>query len=285
MEPNQVVKQAPVRSAPVMPKDSILQDSGTKKGGKGAIIGMVIFAILALGGIGFGVWVWMDGNTQKDALNSQISALEQQNNDLQNAIKNGEEILNDGIDKDLLQNLIEPYLGSFHYNKNIFDYDFDDNVRIELAFQNLKSSVVVEKEDEVSYRVPYGLLNEEYKKLFGSNLELAQKDYAVGELGDKFYYSENSFKVVEQPGGGGGASMVSAIKDGYYNGDSIVVEVYHDVIDWCEMTEDQYCLQSWPISNEELLNLINEFGNNVSIYRMTFAKDNGHYVLLSVEKI
>lgn len=82
MEPNHVVNQAPMQSAPVVPKDSIVQDDNAKKGGKGAIIGMVIFAILALGGIGFGVWTWMDGNTQKDALNNQISDLKKQNGEL-----------------------------------------------------------------------------------------------------------------------------------------------------------------------------------------------------------
>ncbi len=68
---------------------SNMMQSGNKnkgKGGKGTIYGMIFFAILAIAGIGFGVWTMMDGNTQKDSLNSQISTLKQQNNDLMDKI-------------------------------------------------------------------------------------------------------------------------------------------------------------------------------------------------------
>ena len=53
-----------------------------KKSGKGMVLGMIIFAILAIGGIGFGVWAMMDGNTQKTNLEKQISDLRTQNNQL-----------------------------------------------------------------------------------------------------------------------------------------------------------------------------------------------------------
>lgn len=56
--------------------------SAVKKPGKGLIIGMIVCAIIAVGGIGFGVWAMMDGNTQKEQLNLQISALKNQNNEL-----------------------------------------------------------------------------------------------------------------------------------------------------------------------------------------------------------
>lgn len=61
------------------------------KGGKktGWILAVVFLLIVAAGGVGFGVWAMMDGNAQKDALNSQISALKQQNNDLQDKLDNG----------------------------------------------------------------------------------------------------------------------------------------------------------------------------------------------------
>ncbi len=46
------------------------------------ILGMVLLAILAIGGIGFGVWAMLDGNAQKENLNNQISSLTTQNNEL-----------------------------------------------------------------------------------------------------------------------------------------------------------------------------------------------------------
>ena len=63
-------------------KDNMFENT-PKKSGKGMIFGLVLCAILAVGGIGFGVWAMMDGNTQKNSLNEQISALKAQNNELQ----------------------------------------------------------------------------------------------------------------------------------------------------------------------------------------------------------
>ena len=53
------------------------------------LIGMILLAIIAAGGIGFGVWAFLDGNSRvakKDEqiadLNNQISSLEQEKSDL-----------------------------------------------------------------------------------------------------------------------------------------------------------------------------------------------------------
>lgn len=66
---------------------SVVDGKGNKK--TGWILAVVLLLIVAIGGVGFGVWTMMDGNAQKDALNSQISALKQQNNDLQDKLDNG----------------------------------------------------------------------------------------------------------------------------------------------------------------------------------------------------
>ena len=49
-----------------------------KKGGKGMLYGMILCAILAIGGIGFGVWAMMDGNSQVAKKDEQISELREQ---------------------------------------------------------------------------------------------------------------------------------------------------------------------------------------------------------------
>lgn len=87
---------APVNAASAAPKSpdptfdngpSVVEGKGGKK--TGWIIGLVLMALIAAGGVGFGVWAWMDGNTQKDALNMQISSLKQQVNSLQGQLDNG----------------------------------------------------------------------------------------------------------------------------------------------------------------------------------------------------
>lgn len=56
--------------------DIVLDNSGKK--GKGMAICMICLAILAVAGIGFGVWAFLDGNQQKTELNNQINSLNAQ---------------------------------------------------------------------------------------------------------------------------------------------------------------------------------------------------------------
>lgn len=58
-----------------------------KKGGNGMMIGMILAIILAVGGIGFGVWAMMDGNSQKAQLNQQIDTLKQQKSALEKQVE------------------------------------------------------------------------------------------------------------------------------------------------------------------------------------------------------
>ncbi len=68
---------------------SVPMGAPVKKSGKGMLYGMIVFMILAIGGIGFGAWAMMDGNTQKANLEKQISDLRAQNNLLQEQIAEG----------------------------------------------------------------------------------------------------------------------------------------------------------------------------------------------------
>lgn len=63
------------------------ETSDKKKTGNGMLIGMILCALIAVCGIGFGVWAMIDGNVQKEQLNSQISTLKSQNNELKDKIE------------------------------------------------------------------------------------------------------------------------------------------------------------------------------------------------------
>ena len=67
--------------------------SNKPKPSKGMIVALVCAIALAVGGIGFGVWAMMDGSIQKEQLNSQISTLTAQSNELR-------EQLDETIEKD-----------------------------------------------------------------------------------------------------------------------------------------------------------------------------------------
>lgn len=91
MEPNQNQGQTqePVEG-PMPEQNAFAQESvAEKKTGNGMLIGMILCALIALGGVGFGIWAMMDGNTQKEQLNSQISTLKNQNKELKDKIDSG----------------------------------------------------------------------------------------------------------------------------------------------------------------------------------------------------
>ena len=89
MEPGQNVaasQSAAPAPAPAPEPNMMARGVSEKKSGKGMLYGMILLGILAVGGIGFGIWTMMDSNSQKEALNSQISTLKKQNNELSDKI-------------------------------------------------------------------------------------------------------------------------------------------------------------------------------------------------------
>ena len=68
MEPNYNMTNGP------MPMMTPAPGGNTGKG-KWMLYAVIVLAILAIGGIGFGIWAMVDGNTQKAQLNAQIDAL------------------------------------------------------------------------------------------------------------------------------------------------------------------------------------------------------------------
>lgn len=77
------------------------QGVSAKKKGKGAVFGMILLGILAVGGISFGIWEMLEVNTQKEQLNSQINTLKQQNNELQDKLEDATSGPTTDIDLDI----------------------------------------------------------------------------------------------------------------------------------------------------------------------------------------
>ena len=67
-------------------------DTPAKKSGHGMLIGLILCILLAIGGIGFGVWAMIDGNTQKTNFEKQISELRAQNNKLLEQLAEGGDV-------------------------------------------------------------------------------------------------------------------------------------------------------------------------------------------------
>ena len=63
-------------------KQAELVNYEKNKANKGLLFGLILCLILAIGGIGFGVYEMIDGNAKVDKLNKQNNALQVQNNEL-----------------------------------------------------------------------------------------------------------------------------------------------------------------------------------------------------------
>ena len=82
MQPNNNVTSAGTPTvAPTVdttaPKDDIVFRDKTRRG-SGMMIGMIVLALLAAGGIGFGVWAYLSGNQKETELNNKIAEYENQ---------------------------------------------------------------------------------------------------------------------------------------------------------------------------------------------------------------
>lgn len=101
-----------------METETAFGNGGSVVGGKGSgktgwILGLVLLAIIAVGGIGFGVWAYMDGSAQRDALNEQI-------NDLKNKLNNSDDtIINIDTDGEEINTAEYIYLGDWNIKLEI----------------------------------------------------------------------------------------------------------------------------------------------------------------------
>lgn len=85
MQPNNINTEMP--TTPMNPGDNLVFRDKPKKN-TGMIVGMVILAVLAAGGIGFGVWAYLSGNQKNTELNNKISDLNSQITTLNDEINN-----------------------------------------------------------------------------------------------------------------------------------------------------------------------------------------------------
>lgn len=96
MDPNNAVGAPNTQTQPVVPVEPAASKPevnpmtmGPKKSSKGGVIAALLFAVIAAGGVGFGVYTMMNSKTQEDTLNDQIATLKKQNSELRDQIAEG----------------------------------------------------------------------------------------------------------------------------------------------------------------------------------------------------
>lgn len=199
-----------------------------------------------------------------------------------------------GISKELAASVVKPYLRDLGAFSDILNNKFNENNKIRIAFQNIDPQYLLMSTGE-TFRVSYRDLNNMYKYLFGSDENLEKKNYNNQSF---IYFStdnEATDYFLVYPGGYGGTGLTkfTAIKDAYFEDNRLVVEMYRENISWCGLItpEPEVCVkqQTWLSDNdfEAKQEIIEKFGDKLSVKKMYFVKDNNHYILeeiVDVEK-
>ncbi len=277
MESNQIMNETQKQPSD-LGKDVIFRDKPKKN--MGVVLGMVFLVLLAVGGVGFGIWAMMNKPSDQGEVHECEECV---NADLTNPVTTKFE-----IDVSLLQNLINPYTSSLGGSTNtIFVYGLNDDVKAAISYYNLapRDAYDFREGEEVSY---YDL-NDKYKELFGDENELPERSFSPGHSVSLEYLEDGRFVVQRFMGGGAGGSVVIMAQSGEYNDGELVVNVYYDVVPWCDLLikdkgEEEagdYCIDN---GKETITDFVNRKKEEIPVSKMIFAENNGHYVLRSIEK-
>ena len=137
--------------------DVVFQDVPAKKSSKtGIILGFVLLALIAAGGVGFGVWAMMDGQTQREQLTVKIEDLQKQNDELKENVENETEGKSDqseakiGFLADSADTLEYPEyatmeVASVAYARNIYSLSLNGDVEVYNAENQLEKHILTEK--------------------------------------------------------------------------------------------------------------------------------------------
>ena len=126
MEPNQNNQNV----EPVSNSDVVFRDK--PKINKGVIVGMVCLALLAVGGISFGVWAMMDGNAKVTKKNEQIAELNSKLTEEKQSVSDEVAMEDDGT-SDVIKTADYIYVGEWGLkikipeNLKLISYDYIRN--------------------------------------------------------------------------------------------------------------------------------------------------------------
>ncbi len=135
---NEASTQVVVGSPAVSQGAETHEMNAERKGGNGMLLGLILCLILAVGGIGFGIWAMMDGN-------SQINSLKQSNSELQAKLSGVNTINNGGNGNSDNKMTVNPVIAPSDSNKQYkFTFDSSTTVDTRKSFRIEYSDGVIE---------------------------------------------------------------------------------------------------------------------------------------------
>ena len=195
-----------------------------------------------------------------------------------------------GIDNDIAASIVRPYLKDLGLFTDILIRNFNENNKLVVAFENLDPQNLL-LSTSGTFRVSYDDLNNIYKYLFGHESNIEKKSYTnIGLI----YISEDAtssdyFQIYPSEHGGTGVTKFVAVKNAYFEGEKLIVEMYRQNLSWClenVTPAPEVCVEPRTVVNEndyaKKQEIINKFGEKIATKKMIFTKDNDHYILIDV---
>ena len=291
MEPTTPIVSTPVEpasAAPVTPAAPV----APKKSSNIALI--IILAVLALAGIGFGVYEFLQNQNQNQTPTGEpeTSKFEITNEEAEKTIAKYLSLYSD----------MPTHYVDVNYDKTPFINGYDDkDFHAQAAFENTPlgfiSTTVCPENAFDCETVPYNIVNAKHKELFGSDKELAKKDYQFA-CGALTYNAERNAFIYETFGCGGAMQPFGyyQVKDTEALTDGYNINVYFTKAQYVDqddkgMLEIEFSLSDktaktvkgngqWPP-----IELIDEYVDQLPIYQFQFKQDAGNFVLTDVVKL
>ena len=275
-----------------------------KKNGNGLKTTAVIACVVAVCGIGFGVY-GMAQSLQKDTEIAKLKEGSLTQNIIDQDDNTDTNVDGNAISVTEAKKILAKYIGegnstvAYGLNAyyNTFTSDFNSQQEAFLTYSSIsdneKETVSCveeryEKGDCTGKGISYDLMSEKYQSLFGDYSSIEKKNYAF----QNFFYlvyddSINAYREFILPGGGYSpivaAHKVASVKKA---GEKMVVSLIFAELNTDVEVAAGIC---GPTSLSGGLGVtegtLNEMVNSMSIYEFTLSPYNGSYVLTGVEKI
>lgn len=275
-----------------------------QRNGNGLKIATAIACVVAVCGIGFGVY----GMVQSSQKDTEITKLKE-GNPTQNIVDQDDNtdtnVDGNAISVTEAEKILAKYIGEgnstmaygLNASYNTFTSDFNSQQEAFLAYSSIsdneKETVSCIEEryengDCTGKSISYDLMSEKYQSLFGDYSSIEKKNYAF----QNFFYlvyddSINAYREFILSGGGYSpvvaAHKVASVKKA---GEKMVVSLIFAELNTDVEVAAGIC---GPTSLSGELGVtddtLNEMVNSMSIYEFTLSPYNGSYVLTGVEKI
>lgn len=271
-----------------------VMDSGKQDSGKGWKIATAIVSVVAVCGIGFGVYGMLQ-SSQKDNQTSDLEVQVEEDN--KTATTNETSDISFKEVKELLKNVV-----NFDYNvtstdNNLFKNGLTEQYKYYLSLKKLgyTDRISVTHDDggmpggnlaDYEYDFTYDDINNAYHSLFGSDSDVQnQKDFWCFVP----FYSEDYGKYISisRCGGIDPSTYAYEILDYSTNDDELTVDVAYLYVSPTGDNGAKYIALDGTNKDiyEEKADLLLEYEDELPKYKLTFKKEGDNYIFTKISKI